>query len=168
MRNRSRVVTRSARPARPMDWECAQAAVTLTGNSIACTWIVLPSRVREGYTDPTLMASRWFVSARILTGGASLTSFVGWGLIAWDSTTDADPNPCPDPIANCDLDWINRYVVPVPFSPVGTIIEQPFDNVHLSKAKRRLGQDRGILLVFSQVGGFDVALGADVRCLIKE
>ncbi len=165
---RSRGVSRSARPARPMDWEFVQAAQVLPSSSIAGVWVVLPSRIRNTYTDPTLMASRWFLGMRasVATGSAG---FAGFGLIAWDATTDAIPSPLPDPIQDGELDWINRAIAPLVGVPAETSIDWNLDNVHLSKAKRRLGANKGILLVFSTVASSgSIRFGADVRCLIKE
>ncbi len=175
----------SSRPARPMDWECAQTQVTaldvgsnFTGAIVAANWIVTPDKIRQDYTDPTLMATRWFLGfqfSRTAAGGAQDRIFAAAGIIAWDSIDDGIPVFPPGPITHCDLDWINRYVfqfsagAPSGSGGPGDL----WDNVHLSKAKRRLGNDRGILICFEGFGfnpsEFDkLNIGADVRCLIKE
>jgi hypothetical protein len=122
------------------------------------------------------MASRWFLSAAPGTG--VIESFagaaIGIGLIAWSSKDDNIPSPgdTPLPLSDGELDWINRWVLPLPlgFNAAGDdIFFQNLDDVHLSKAKRRLGSDNGILIVAETklVTNF-WSISADVRCLIKE
>jgi hypothetical protein len=68
-----------------------------------------------------------------------------------------------------DMDWIARWVGPVPFgSPIGTLPNPNiFDNTHLVKARRRLGNDRSLLLVYETVG-VGAHIVSDIRTLIKE
>jgi hypothetical protein len=71
------------------------------------------------------------------------------------------------------MDWIVRIVGFIaPFALAG-FAPNPniFDNTHLSKAKRRLGSQTGILVCFAAglgSGAPGVDFGIDVRCLIKE
>jgi hypothetical protein len=167
-----------------MDWECAQLQLAQlevgSGASpvIQCAWAVDPVNLRTFYTDPTLMATRWFLSMQYR--GASPPAqriFAAVGLIAWSDIDFQAPaqGECPGPITHCDLDWINRFVFQFPeLTAPGT--GGPFglwDTVHMSKAKRRLGNDRGILASFESFSlspstGESVSYGMDVRCLIKE
>jgi hypothetical protein len=159
-----------------MDWEDGRVSCNLTPGTFCRDWIVFPLRLREDYTDPTLMASRWFLSIVAATGFIEVIpgAVVGVGLIAWSSKDDNIPAPGDTPLAVGDgeLDWINRWLFPIPqgFNPdAGQIFQPMLDNVHLSKAKRRLGSDMGILLVAEAKNTTnDWTFSSDVRCLIKE
>ncbi len=159
----------SGRPVRPMDWECAQLATNaLPTDGISCAWVVLPSVMRGRYTDPTLMASRWWLDGTVAAQGAA-GGFLGVGLIAWDSPTDATPALCPDPLDQCDLDWITRHVWPRAATQGAALLNGvTFDLDHLSKAKRRLGNQSSILYVASSTGAGAATFAADIRVLIKE
>jgi hypothetical protein len=114
----------------------------------------------------------------VSTGGPNSTAAAfsaAAGLIAWDRKDDTVPAiaDLPDPIDNGELDWINRYVSMWPQEAPNLIVSPSLDDVHLSKAKRKLGQDKGILCVFSTSVGAGAPAGivnfaADIRCLIKE
>ncbi len=166
---------RAARPLRPMDWEFANVSVVgLNSGTKFGVYAVLPSTFRDKYTDPTLMVSRWFLGFRIeVDQAAGTVGFIGVGLIKWDDINDVAPagGEAPGPITDGRLDWINRYVQPVMAgSAAGSLFSGVlWDNAHMSKAKRRMGSDGGLLLAFeasATTGAVDVA--TDVRCLIKE
>ncbi len=152
-----------------MDWECAQLASNgVVG--ISAAWVVLPSVMKTRYTDPTLMASRWFLGAKTTVAQGASAGFAAVGLIAWDAVSDAVPALIPDPLQQCELDWITRFVWPIPAGDPITILNGvDFDLAHLSKAKRRLGNQTSILYVatVTAVSGA-VNFAADVRVLIKE
>ncbi len=162
-----------------MDWENARMdCVLIPGNSFCSDWALYPSVVQELYTDPTLMASRWFVSASADTGLVEFLTgaAIGIGLIAWSGRFDTSVVGGPDtplPLSDGNLDWILRYVLPIPsgYNPAADQLhgEAMWDNHHLSKAKRRLGQDHGILMVAEskQITNF-WSINIDVRMLIKE
>jgi hypothetical protein len=126
------------------------------------------------------MASRWFPSIVPEAQGAqaNATYFVAAGLIRWDSIDDDPPDPlsAPGPLTHCNLDWINRYVATYFTNFNGQFAIQTqglFDIVHLSEAKRRLGNDSGILFCAEAISPNPNAqtffrVSADVRCLIKE
>jgi hypothetical protein len=154
-----------------MDWECAQASISGLGNAKSGAYIVKPSDLRIFYTDPTLMVSRWFCHLSTTATQANSGGFVSVGLIKWDDINDTAPASAdlPGPLTNCDLDWINRFVVGVPIGTPASSYELVLDTVHISKAKRRIGSDSGILLVFENTDLTGTSGGAiDVRCLIKE
>ncbi len=170
---------KSSRPVRPMDWECAQSSLVLGtaafgSKNTVCTYAVLPSNLRQFYTDPTLMASRAYLAIRSALNQDSGATFAGIGLIAWDDTNDfCSSVDAPDPILDCNLDWINRWVAIFPSGSNAGTFANPniFDITHLSKAKRRLGNQKGLLLTFSAytTGAVNtISFGIDIRCLIKE
>ena len=152
-----------------MDWECGQLNVTTVLETSTCNWLVAPSVLRDKYTDPTLMSTMVWLEA---SPGANpqAGSIVGFGIIVVTAFNDADPLGvnCPDPIEDCDADWVYLWYKPYVFG--GTI---PFDQNagseldRRSQAKRRLGNDKAILLVASSIGQ-GINIHAHVRCLIKE
>ncbi len=152
-----------------MDWECIQADVTLGANTKACAWILDPVEVITDYTDPTLMATRQFSSIRSGTTAAGTGIFAAIGIIAWDGISVATPTPCPGPLTDCNLDWVVRIVGVQPDGTAAGTLLNPniFDNTHLSKARRRLGNQTGLLVSFETEGG-TFAFAIDIRVLIKE
>ncbi len=161
---------KSNRPARPLDWVCAQMDVVL-GNSIGAAWLIDPIFTLETFTDPTLMATRAFVSMRQLGEQTVGTGFASIGIIAWDGTSSLAPLDPPGPLSDCDFDWINRWVGIVHVgSLTGTLLNpNVFDNTHLSKARRRLPSGTGLLVCFEGEGVIQALdFGIDIRCLIKE
>ncbi len=163
----------SGRPARPMDWKCAQFRVALTASTVNCAWLLSPFDTSFEFTDPTLMATRSFIQMYLT--GPSVPAGVGGiaaiGLIAWDGTTTGAPpaSECPGPLRNCDYDWIARWASPVPATVPSPLLLNPnvFDNTHLSRARRRLPTGTGLLVAFETIE-IPVAFAADIRCLIKE
>ncbi len=156
------------RPARPMDWENARTLANLNGTGIICNYALPPSELREQYTDPTLIALRvWGQFRQTTTPGTS--QFAAIGMIAWTDANDLVPSDCPGPLSNGDMDWIVRYVVPI-WSTSGTLIIAPvtFDIAHSIKSKRRLGSDKGLLVVFENAAVASVDALFDWRMLIKE
>jgi hypothetical protein len=163
-----------------MDWVCAQVFFRfLQVNRKAGGYVLTAEQNRFDFTDPTLMASRWFMNFGRDTAGAITEPVqLAMGLIAWSDHDGAPPIEAelPGPLSDCNLDWINRYVITFPATTVSNPSDGPgptWDNTHLSKAKRRLGNDRGLLLVFeagsetsSVIEQFNATV--DVRCLIKE
>jgi len=162
---------RSARPARPMDWEGAAVSISLLGPGLmAAGYILPPSIVRTRYTDPTLMATRIFLQCQNGAQTAGVWGELGFGLIAWTDVNDTAPAPgdIPSPLTNLDADWIWRYVQPIAPGAALDNNGQFLDSVHMSKAKRRLGNDKGLLMVFHNFAASNAAFYADARCLIKE
>jgi len=163
----------TARPARPMDWVCAQVDARLAPGSIACAWIHDPIETLETFTDPTLMATRQFTIMRQeSTQNAGLSGFAAMGIIAWDGVSAAAPTECPGPLSDCDFDWVVRVVgIVIAGAPAGSLLNpNVFDNTHLSKARRRLPSQTGLLIAFETDADNTgvVAFGTDVRCLLKE
>jgi hypothetical protein len=158
-----------------MDWEAAQINIVGVGiGGKAAAQVVTATEIDQQYTDPTLMASRWFLGAQ-LTTAATGPGFIGHGLIRWDDLNDTAPvgAEVPGVLSDANLDWINRFVTPIFAGQggAGTGVAGVFwDNTHLSKAKRRLGTSGTILYCVEVNGGGAavVSFGADVRLLIKE
>ena len=152
-----------------MDWECGDFNGGLAADTRACHWLVPPSELRDGYTDPTLMATMaWGRFAGTPNSAGDIAAF---GIIVVSAFDDADPvgDACPGPITDCNADWIYLHYVPyVPFA--GSLVVSGPDVSELdrrSSARRRLGNDKGILLVAENVG-IAVDFHWHVRCLIKE
>ncbi len=155
------------RPRRPMDWECGFIDEPLSVNSRVCKWLIPPSALREGYTDPTLMAS--MVWLQLVVSAAAPGDTVGFGIIVVSAFSDVDPfgDACPGPLTDCDADWAYLFLAPIALA--GTT--QAIPAVELdrrSSAKRRLGNDKAILLVGEVNGSAGAYIHAHVRCLIKE
>jgi hypothetical protein len=151
-----------------MDWECAQFGASLGVNGCQAQFVVAPSVVRDLYTDPTLFATRWFV--QIVTGAGGLNFNAAIGIIAWDSIDDIPPtgaSEVPCPLTHCNLDWIVRYAVPSATGSGALVTNLVLDSTHLSKARRRLGNQTGILIV-AETDGLAANFGADVRCLLRD
>ncbi len=168
-----RAIAGGGRPRRPMDWECGHIDGTQAAGTKTCKWLVLPSVLRDKYTDPTLMASMvWGVSSISGTGPVSAPVH-GFGIIVVSAFDDADPlaAACPGPLTDCNADWVYLF-----YDTVSVAGASPFVNTggpagcdldRRSSAKRRLGNDKGILLVSeAEEGGF--LFHYHVRCLIKE
>jgi hypothetical protein len=153
-----------------MDWYHSETGQRLFINEHAAAWHILPSTIQPELTDPTLMASRAFVGIRTFETPIIPGAFAGIGLIAWSYVDDNIPLQIPSVMApDGDMDWICRWIGVVPQgTPAGTQLNPNiFDNTHLSKARRRLGNDRSLLIVYQTVDvGAD--FGLDLRTLIKE
>ena len=149
-----------------MDWICGDA--TLNGVSVdtACTWLVPPSDLRTQFTDPTLMSTMVWGSVAPTTSAGS-GAVAGFGIIVWSATPDDSvPTECPGPITECEYDWLYLHIYPMlPGTAVALFNGDNLDR--RSQAKRRLGNDKGILLVAQSLvttSNFHY----HVRCLIKE
>jgi hypothetical protein len=148
-----------------VDWEGGQFTYVLPSNSFGADWVIEPNFINQNLTDPTLMASR--IIASITTATTSL-SFTMIGLIAWNFTDPFNtPLELPDPLAQTDYDWIIRWGV----AWTGAFGEPQYthqggEGLSVSQARRRLGNDKSILLVVST--DFGVTCSVDARCLLKE
>jgi hypothetical protein len=159
-----------------MDWIGAQYGGSSLGpNQRACDWLITPKQLAEGFTNPTLMASRVVCAARSNSGEGDLIGGFGFGLIEWMEPIRAGfgtpPLSCPDVFRDQDLDWILRQVFTNPFLNPASLFTLALDEQYSSKARRRLETGSGILMVVSNsadVGVNQYAWSADARCLIKE
>jgi hypothetical protein len=156
-----------------MDWYHAQITVANLGiNQHIAEWLILPSDIQENLTDPTLMAIRAFLNMRT-TSECCFTGFGGFagiGVIAWNYVDDNVPLDIPQVLSpDGDMDWIARWIGVAPMTtPAGTNLNPNiFDNTHLNKARRRLGNDRSLLVVFETVD-ISANYAIDLRALIKE
>ncbi len=162
----------SGRPLRPMDWYCGQTWGDIV-NACSSNWLILPSDVQDKLTDPTLMATRAWGGMRTSNTQITNGGFAGIGLIAWSYASDDPPvgSSCPGVITDCDLDWIARWVGTLPSGqPGGVLLDQVvFDLAHSVRSRRRLGNDRAILIAVEgfQLSG-SVSYAFDFRCLLKE
>jgi hypothetical protein len=148
-----------------VDWEGGQFAAQIDQFSLYCDWVIEPDFINNNLTDPTLMATRWQgVIHQFATPG--LIPFAAMGLIAWNFVDPfSGPLECPDPILDSDYDWIARFVAINPTgSALFTVISA--DSLLISQARRRLGNDKSILLVVASESVIN--FGVDVRCLLKE
>ncbi len=168
--------TYTARPRRPMDWISGEIDSVVTGNSGSiskCGWLCA-GQLSDQFTDPTLMAIR--VWGGITNLGSSAADHVfGMGIIAWNFTRAPDgsafvPSECPDLINDpgvCqDEDWIYRWFVPSPGEPAGQVVRVADSEDRMSKARRRLGNDKGLLFVVQSIGPY--AYHFHASALIKE
>jgi len=160
-----------ARPRRPMDWEYAQVTIGAAAAAArAAAQVVSTTELNAQYTDPTLMASR-LIGMINFAAGSGNSAMVVVGLIAWDDINDTVPPlaELPGPISNGNLDWIIRqaYFGLPGVASMASIA--PGDETVTSRARRKLGSSRSILLV-QENGSTAVTTSSifDVRCLIKE
>ncbi len=162
----------SARPKRAFDWEGSLAANTLVpANSLSNFYIVNPSTVRDNYTDPTLVKTRLQLALVNISTGSP--AFGAWGVIEWPDINDNPPaaGESPDPLLRPSMDWIMHNFYSVPFAGTASVLIYPGGNstVADSKAKRRLGNEKGILFVISTgIASADVRFQAGARCLLQE
>jgi hypothetical protein len=95
---------------------------------------------------------------------------IGMGIIAWDAVNDTVPGVIPGPVTSPEVDWMIRSVIIIPDqTPVGLLAYQQDDVFAESSAKRRLGNQAGLLMVLESTvpsGAFFVS--ADARYLLKE
>ncbi len=163
----NRVIVGGGRPRRPMDWICGDFDATVDATKV-CRWLVPPSTLREQFTDPTLMSTMVWLSLGASSAPATNTSVGGFGIIVVSAFDDADPtlDACPGPFTDCDADWVYlNFATATQGSRTFTTMNSELDR--RSQAKRRLGNDKGILLVFES-NNFSFDGHAHVRCLIKE
>ncbi len=164
----NRMIVGAGRPKRPMDWECGDLSASVGDGVKLCKWLIPPSELRDRYTDPTLMAS--MVWGGMSTSDPTVDTTGGFGIIVWSAASDVDPtgDECPGPLTQCDADW--AYTFYGPFTPTPGRVSL-YCNTELdrrSSAKRRIGNDKGILLVAETFETPGIAFHFHVRCLIKE
>ncbi len=162
--------SRGSRPRRPMDWEYVNVlGAGLAANAKTSVQVVSSTELNAEYTDPTLMGALMVCAARSASDNTNSAGVVAFGLIAWDDINNTPPvtTECPGPITNGNLDWILRTALPFN-GPVGSITSVNLDGQFRSKARRRLGSSRTVLLVVEALGLAVTSFTADVRVLIKE
>jgi len=131
-------------------------------------YVLPPSTVRDFFHDPTLMLSRLVWQIRQGATQATTAGFWGIGLIAWSDVNDTVPTDPPGPVTDGYLDWIFNHITPVPIGTAALLYGPPDNASIISKAKRRLGDDKGILLCLETVGMTGgAAVAAYWRGLIK-
>ncbi len=171
-----------ARPRRPMDWVTGEIDSTVSGNATPealCGWLCA-AQLRNDFTDPTLMALRVWGSAIPVGATTGANSVFAMGLIAWNFTLAPDgsaniPSECPllinDPFADSahcqDEDWIYQWFLPSAGGETSSNIHYIEAAERVSKARRRLGNDSGILFVV-QALGTSYQYHFHARALIKE
>ncbi len=165
----NRTIVGAGRPRRPMDWECGNIDAIVGGNKV-CKWLIPPSELIAGYTDPTLMSTMVWLTLHTVGASTSNQPIAGFGIIVVTAFSDAAPtgDACPGPVTDCDADWVYLNFAPA----VNGVVVQTTMGSELdrrSQAKRRLGNDKAILLVLEEFSGLANFNGhAHVRCLIKE
>jgi len=194
MARNGRSFARSNRPLRPMDWNHSYFQAVLTTNLVSAVWVITPDEIEREFTDPTWMRALVYLSARLQTqalpgvsventGGQGGANHIGFGLIKWQGvpspsiTEDAAsplgsagfPNTLPDPVRDGQLDWIYRHIWPVAGFSAGTaLLNGTCDLDRQSSAKRRLGNDSGVMGVWSNRTSSSIDIAHSVRFLIKE
>ncbi len=175
---RARTYAGGGRPRRPMDWISGEIDSDVNGPSTgtaSCGWLCA-AQLSDQFTDPTLMAMRVWGAARA-QGPTSPSAVFAMGIISWSFTRAPDgsalvPTECPDlinaPGVCQDEDWIYRWYLPSPGGEGSANIHYLLDNDdRLSKARRRLGNNMGLLFVVqSKVQTYDYHFHASA--LIKE
>ncbi len=165
----------SGRPRRPMDWVCGEIDSETGGVSsptAVCEWLGNPAEFKDIFTDPTAMALRvWGQTSPTVQVSNSVAVFA-FGIIAWNYTIDAAgntvvPTECPNPIDQCDADWLYLYLRPSVVSDSGAVLVGTTESDRVSRARRRLGNDRWLLLVASSKAA-NYNYHFHVRALIKE
>ena len=156
-----------------MDWIGAATGATqvLAAGTRNAQYLVLPSELQAQFTDPTLMRTVAQADIRSLVAG---TIFGAVGIITWDDVNDTPPaaGEAPGPFANPNADWLwHSYF----FNANGGLVVQAtfsdgFATRADSKARRRLGTHRGILMVVenSSLSGQAISCLFGGRCLIKD
>jgi hypothetical protein len=93
------------------------------------------------------------------------------GIIPWNSINDVTPvGTTPNP-NDGSLDWMIRSTILVPTATGTTtpaVIYQQDDTFAQSAAKRRLGNDKGLLMVIWSESDANMQVAMDVRYLLKE
>ena len=165
-----------------MDWECGDMDSTELGFTEGvegggrCKWLIDPFDIHQDYTDPTLMALRVSTVLKATVDPPNDSALIAVGIISWnylaaDAAPTQTPDPCPSPIHDCELDWAWLWTVPLVAGTAGVqniyhFATGPGDDI-VSKARRRLGNDRSLLMVVDSY-----AVGArfhvHARALIKE
>ncbi len=176
----------SGRPARGMDWGAAQFDVSgAAGPFTAPGYVFPPTQVRDFSTDPTVMALRVRYTLFVQAQQSATVSpiYVGFGIIKHvnpiDTVNTLPANVLPNPVTDGDMDWLLRIILPIPYNTFvggrnGTFFNT-LDTEYQSQARRRMGNDSGLLAVLTtvaptggQVGGTAFDFAADVRFLVKE
>ncbi len=154
-----------------MDWECGELEVGLAANEKFCRWLIPPSELRDKYTDPTLMSSMVWGMMSHTADVADASSLGAFGIIVVSAFDDAELTGanCPGPISDCSADWAYLFLGPTAVAGSSTVSYSigSCDLDRRSQAKRRLGNDKAILLVAETKSDF-FYMHLHVRCLIKE
>jgi len=166
---------RSSSTRRRVDWGTVQADALLAANTGACAWILDPATAREFYVSPTILAIRSFVQMRLGSVALSLDAgYAALGIIRWDGLDATAPVDCPLPLTDGNLDWMARWVQPIPLGTNSGTILAPniFDLTHLSKAKRKLENTAGLLISWEFDAGIEitsaVSIASDHRYLLQQ
>ncbi len=151
-----------------MDWGGGFVTATFTGTSVASAYLLPPLAARNSYVDPTIMRILMRFGLRIDFVSSNNSAIVA-GVIAWDDVNDTVPTDPPLPFANPELDWMIRSPILLPTAAAqGSVVYQQDDTFAQSSAKRRLGNQSGLLLVVQSGSNATVSWGVDVRYLLKE
>ena len=155
-----------------MDWIGASTTTSLVipANDTQANYIVLPSEVRDQFTDPTLVRTR---GQLILSAGAAGITSGACGIIDWTDNNDTPPaaGEAPSPLI-ATFDWIwHTYFFTTGATQLASFYNDGGSGQSIdSKAMRRLGGRKGILFVISLLTGAitSVSYQFGVRCLLKD
>jgi len=163
---------RFSRPRKRLDWGGAEIIVSIFAGTVSYAWIYRPEDARE-LTSPTVLAMRSFVQMRVI-GTPVLGGFAGIGVIRWDGILSTDTLTVPpNPIEDFDLDWMARWIAPIPDGTTSGTVLSPniFDNTHLTKAKRKLENTSGLLWVAAvdlALAPAAISFASDHRFLVQQ
>jgi hypothetical protein len=150
-----------------MDWGGFSASINLASATVSAAWVLPPLTARNSYVDPTIMRTKMQLSMRNST--TSGFGLAGVGLIAWDAKDNTVPSPPPNPVIDHELDWMHLIINPyVSGVAGGSVVDTVADSLMLSSAKRRLGNSKGLLMVFANQSGASIDFIAYGRYLLKE
>ncbi len=160
----------NARPRRPMDWGAGFDQTNLGTNIALSDWIWFPTAVKHDHVDPTLMFTQVQWTLRLQAAQAAAGGWIGLGLIVWSSRDDTVPNLPPRPVSDANLDWVYNVIVPIPGSLANGTTITPYQTERFvsSKARRRMGNDQGLLLCLENFSAAPVDVAYAVRFLMKE
>ncbi len=159
----------SSRPRR-MDWGSAEVVATISAFNNDRGWYLDPETQRSSFVDPTVIRHLFSTVIHQNTNNFGAAGLVAVGLIAWDGIDATLPTPSPRPISDGNLDWIMRHVQGVPpFQQAGALYTFPnCDMLYQSKAMRKLGNDKGLLVCWEVTAGASFTFVSDIRFLLKE
>ena len=167
---RSRTIVQRTPSRRGMDWAGGQtgAVISLAPNTFSAGYIVSPSTIRTEYTDPTLVRTRGMAIF-----GRTQAGFIAGaiGIIDWPDVDDVTPAAAdiPLPASFADMDWIwYKHLLGQP-----VVVSSQLKDIDIeidSKAMRRLGNRKGILLVVQSlaISTATFTFGFGARCLLKD
>jgi len=155
-----------------MDWVggALDGFVTLASDDLVAQYIVLPSQVAS-FTDATLVRTRGiFYAHPAIVSTVSVDYHGAAGIIPWDDINDTVPaaGERPDPFTDTNADWLwHTFFYGV--GGTGTAAKRDETRVYIdSKAMRRMGANKGVLMLVRNASANAMLAAFAARCLFKE